>query len=147
MIRSGLALLRRNWRLMLMLALAAGWLWTDRQLADVRLTLANERLVRVQDAADANAAKLKTERNAAERVASATATYADRLANRAPIILESTKTVERYAQTDAGRVRCRDADRVRSIDMLDAALAAPATAAGSGDRAVPADAAAPAGGR
>ena len=65
MIRAGLALLGRFW----WLALAAGWLWTDRQLADVRLTLANERLVRVQDAADANAAKLKTERDAAERVA------------------------------------------------------------------------------
>jgi hypothetical protein len=147
MIRAGLALLGRNWRLILMVTLAAGWLWTDRRLADTRLTLANERLVRVQDAADADAAKLKAERDGAERVAVATATYADRLASRAPIILESTKTVERYAQTDAGRVRCRDADRVRSIDMLDAALAAPAAAAGSGDRSVPADAAASTGGR
>lgn len=147
MIRSGLALLGRNWRLILMVVLAAGWLWTDRRLADTRQTLANERLVRMQDAADADAAKLKAERDAAERVAVATATYADRLANRAPIILESTKTVERYAQTDAGRVRCRDADRVRSIDMLDAALAAPPAAAGSGNRPVPANAATAAGGR
>lgn len=147
MIRAALALLGRVWWLVPMAALAAGWLWTDRRLSDVRLTLANERLVRVQDAADADAAKLKAERDGAERVAAATATYADRLANRAPIILESTKTVEKYAQTDAGRVRCRDADRVRSIDMLDAALAAPAAAAGSGGRTVPANAAAPAGGR
>lgn len=147
MIRAGLALLGRNWQLILMVALAAGWLWTDRRLADTRLTLANERLVRVQDAADAHAAKLTAERDAAERVASATATYADRLANRAPIILESTNTVREYAQTDAGRVRCRAADRVRSIDLLDARLAAPATAASSRDRALPADATAPAGGR
>ncbi|KZE14068.1 hypothetical protein [Sphingomonas hankookensis] len=113
----------------------------------MRLTLANERTVRVQDLADAERAKLKTERDAAERIASATGTYADRLANRQPLILESTNTVREYAQTDAGRVRCRDADRVRSIDLLDARFAAPAAAADSGDRAMPADAAAPAGGR
>ncbi|MGT2515140.1 hypothetical protein ACVOMT_13730 [Sphingomonas panni] len=147
MIRTGLALLRRVWWLVPIVALAAGWWWTDRQLADVRLTLANERTVRTQDLADAEKAKLKAERDGAERVATATATYADRLANRAPIILESTNTVREYAQTDAGRVRCRDADRVRSVDLLDARLAAPATAAGSGGRTMPADAAAPAGGR
>lgn len=130
-----------------MAALAAGWLWSDRALSDVRLTLANERMVRVQDAADANAAKLTAERDAAERVATATATYADRLASRAPIILESTKTVEKYAQTDAGRVRCRDADRVRSIDLLDAALAPPAAGAGGGNGPMPANPATPAGGR
>lgn len=144
---AALALFRRVWWLLPIAALAAGWLWTDRKLADTRLTLANERIVRALDLADAEAAKLEAERDGAERVATATATYADRLANRAPIILESTNTVREYAQTDAGRVRCRDADRVRSIDLLDARLAAPATAAGSGDRAVPADAAAPAGGR
>ncbi len=142
-----LAVLRRVWWLVPMAALAAGWLWTDRKLADTRLTLANERQVRAQDLADAEAAKLKAERDGAERIATATATYADRLANRAPLILESTNTVREYAQTDAGRVRCRDADRVRSIDLLDARLAAPAPAAGSGDRGLPADAAAPAGGR
>ncbi len=144
---AALALLRRVWWLIPIVALAAGWLWTDRNLADTRLTLARERTVRAQDLADAEAAKLKAERDAANRVAVATATYADRLANRQPIILESTNTVREYAQTDAGRVRCRDADRVRSIDLLDARLAARAPAAGSGDRAVPGNAAAPAGGR
>lgn len=144
---AALALLRRVWWLVPIAALAAGWWWTDRKLADTRLTLANERQVRAQDLADAEAAKLKAERDAAERVAVATATYADRLATRQPIILESTNTVREYAQTDAGRVRCRDAERVRSIDLLDTRLAASATAAGSGDRAVPANAAAPAGGR
>ncbi|WP_288411502.1 hypothetical protein [uncultured Sphingomonas sp.] len=138
---------RRVWWLLPIAALAAGWFWTDRKLADTRLTLANERIVRAQDLADAEAARLKAERDASDRVANATATYADRLASRAPIILESTNTVREYAQTDAGRVRCRVADRVRSIDLLDAHLAAPATPAGSGDRAVPADTAAPAGGR
>lgn len=145
--KSALSLLGRVWWLVPIVALAAGWWWTDRQLADVRLTLANERIVRTQDLADAEKAKLKAERDGAERLANATAIYADRLANRAPLILESTNTVREYAQTDAGRVRCRDADRVRSVDLLDARLAAPATAAGSGDRAVPADTAAPAGGR
>lgn len=144
---AALALLRRVWWLIPIAVLAAGWLWTDRKLADTRLTLANERQVRAQDLADAEAAKLKAEREAADRLATATATYADRLANRAPIILESTNTVREYAQTDAGRVRCRDADRVRSVDLLDARLAPPAPAAGSGDRSVPADTAAPAGGR
>ncbi len=144
---AALALQRRVWWLIPIIALAAGWLWTDRKLADTRLTLANERMVRAQDLADAEKAKLKAERDAADRVAAATATFADRIATRQPIILESTNTVREYAQTDAGRVRCRDADRVRSIDLLDARLAAPAPAAGSGDRAVPADAAAPAGGR
>lgn len=141
------ALFRRVWWLVPVAALAAGWWWTDRQLADVRLTLANERTVRVQDLAEAEAAKLKAERAAADRVAAAALSYADRLANRAPIILESTKTVREYAQTDAGRVRCRAADRVHAIDLLDARLADPAAAAGRGDRAVPPDAAAPAGGR
>lgn len=145
--KSALSLLGRVWWLVPIVALAAGWWWTDRQLADVRLTLANERIVRTQDLADAEKAKLKAERDGAERLANATAIYADRLANRAPLILESTNTVREYAQTDAGRVRCRGADRVRSVDLLDARLAAPATAAGSGDRTVPADASAPAGGR
>ncbi len=144
---AALALLRRVWWLIPIVALAAGWLWTDRKLADTRLTLANERIVRAQDLADAEAAKLQAERDGAERVAAATAIYADRLANRAPIILESTNTVREYAQTDAGRVRCRDADRVRSVDLLDARLAPPAPAPGGGDRTVRADAAAPAGGR
>jgi hypothetical protein len=146
-VAAALALLRRFWWLVPIAALAAKWWWTDRQLADVRLTLANERTVRVQDLADAENAKLTAERDGAERLATATATYADRLASRAPLILESTKLVREYAQTDAGRVRCRDADRVRSIDLLDARLAAPAAAAGSGDRTVPANGAAPAGGR
>jgi hypothetical protein len=139
-----LALLRRVWWLVPIAALAAGWWWTDRQLADVRLTLANERTVWKLDVAEAEKAKLKAEREAADRVAAAAMSYADRLANRAPIILESTNTVREYAQTDAGRVRCRAADRVQAIDVLDARLAETAAAPGLRDRAVSADAAAPA---
>lgn len=142
-----LALLRRVWWLVPIAALAAGWWWTDRRLADVRLTLARERQVWTQDRAEAEQAKLKAERDAADRVAAAAMSYADRLANRAPIILESTNTVREYAQTDAGRVRCRAADRVQAIDLLDARLAETATAPGRRDRAVPADAATPASGR
>ncbi|MGN5374574.1 hypothetical protein [Sphingomonas hankookensis] len=143
--------LGRVWWLVPIVALTVGWgvdrRLSDARLADARRTLVNERQVRALDLADAERAKLTAERDAAERVASATATYADRLANRTPIILESTNTVEKYAQTDAGRVRCRDADRVRSIDMLDARLATPAAATGGGGDPVPADAPAPAGGR
>ncbi|KQM92243.1 hypothetical protein ASE70_15120 [Sphingomonas sp. Leaf22] len=142
-----LALFRRVWWLVPIAALAAGWLWTDRKLADVRVTLANERTVRAQDLADANAAKLKAERDAADHAAAAALTFADRLANRQPIILESTNTAREYAQTDAGRVRCRSADRVQAIDLLDARLADAAAAPGHRDRTVPTDAAAPASGR
>lgn len=144
---AALALFRRVWWLVPIAALAAGWWWTDRQLADVRLTLARERQVWTQDRAEAEQAKLKAERDAADRVAAAAMSYADRLANRAPIILESTNTVREYAQTDAGRVRCRAADRVQAIDLLDARLAEAAAAPGRRDRALPADAAAPASGR
>ncbi len=142
-----IALLRRVWWLVPMAALAAGWWWTDRRLADVRLTLANERQVRAQDLADAEAAKLTAERDNAQRLVGATAAYAERLAAREPLILKSTNVVREYAQTDAGRTRCRDADRVRAIDALDADLASLAQPAGGGAGAVRTDAPAPAGGR
>jgi hypothetical protein len=41
--------------------------------------------------------------------------------------------VREYAQIDAGRVRCRGADRVRSVDLLDARLAASACEIGHED--------------
>ncbi len=144
---AALALLRRVWWLIPIVALAAGWWWTSRQLADVRLTLAGERLVRVQDLADAEKAKAAAELANANRLIAAGDAYAARLAAIDPIIVRSTNMVKEYATTDAGRAVCRGADRVRAIDALDADLADDPRPASSGAGSVPADAAAPAGGR
>ena len=119
--------------------LAIALLITRATLHDVRqadeLATAN----RARDAAQATAAD-------AQRLAAAADTFAQRAAALKPIIVTSHDTVEHYAETSAGRVLCRDADRVRDIDALDATLAAPA-AAGGGAGAVPTDTAAPAAGR
>ncbi|GAA3708619.1 hypothetical protein GCM10022268_17420 [Sphingomonas cynarae] len=79
--------------------------------------------------------------------AAAAQTYADRLAARAPLIIKSTDTVREYAQTDAGRVPCRDPERVRAIDDLDAAIAADPGAAGGRAGGLHPDPAAPPAGR
>lgn len=142
-----LGLLRRVWWLVPIVALAAGWWWTSLVLADVRLTLAGERLVRVQDAADAAQAKAVAELAIANRLIAASDAYAARLASIDPIILESTKTVREYAETDAGRTVCRDADRVRAIDELNADLASDTGAASSRSGVLRADASASTGGR
>lgn len=144
---AALALLRRFWWLVPIIALATGWWWTSRQLADVRLTLAGERLVRVQDLADAERAKAAAELANANRLIAASDAYAVRLASLDPIILKSTNTVREYAKTDAGRAVCRGADRVRAIDALDAELADDPRPTGGDAGAVRSDAAAPAGGR
>ncbi len=144
---AALGLLRRVWWLVPIVALAAGWWWTSLVLADVRLTLAGERLVRVQDAADAAQAKAAAELANANRLIAASDAYAARLASIDPIILESTKTVREYAETDAGRTVCRDADRVHAIDELDADLASDTGAASSRSGVVRADASAPKSGR
>ncbi len=140
---AALALLRRVWWLVPIVALAAGWWWTSRQLADVRLTLAGERIVRVQDLADAERAKAAAELANANRLIAASDAYAVRLASLDPVILKSTNTVREYAKTDAGRAVCRGADRVRALDALDADLADDAKPAGGGAGPVRADAAAP----
>lgn len=144
---AALALLRRVWWLVPIVALAAGWWWTSRQLADVRLTLANERTVRVQDLADAERAKAAAELANANRLIAAGDAYAVRLASLDPIILKSTNTVREYAKTDAGRVECRGADRVRAIDALDAELADDPQPSVGGVGRLRTDGAAPAGGR
>ena len=83
----------------------------------------------------------------ARQQAAAIQTYAAALAARQPLIIHSKDTVTRYAQTDAGRVLCRAADRVRDIDALDADLARDPAAPSRSGGAVPTDAAASPAGR
>ena len=94
----------------------------------------------------AKAEQLRTAAEARFAVQQTTAltTFADRLANREPIILRSTDTVRTYAQTAAGRAACLPADRVRGIDALDAELfAGDPPSAGRGEEALHGDADAP----
>lgn len=77
---------------------------------------------------------------AERRVTEAQAAYADRITSIEPIIVRSTDTVTRYAQTPAGSAPCLDAERVRGIDADAAALGLyPAVPATGGDTAVHAD--------
>lgn len=87
----------------------------------------------------------RTEARNAERQISAANAYAVRIASREPLILHSTNTVREYATTDAGRVRCRAAERVRAIDALDTDIAEAAGAASGSTAGVHADPSAPAG--
>ena len=142
---TALALLRRFWWAIPIIALAAALLITRETLADRTATLTAERQAWTAEIDRAERQRAEIEKRNADRLAQATATYADRLAAREPIILRSTNTVREYAKTDAGRLRCRGADRVRAIDALDAELADPAPSTSSGAGAVRADAPAPAG--
>lgn len=144
--RVGAALLR-VWWLAPMLVLGGGWWLESRGHADTSLTLRNERIAWQGVLDDAEKARLAAELRYANRLAQAAADYAAWLAARQPIIVRSTNTVREYAQTDAGRVLCRDADRVRAIDALDAELAEAAGSAGGGAGPVRADTAAAPGGR
>lgn len=141
------ALLRRVWWLLPMGALAIALFATRATLADRTATLRAERSAWTSALDDAEKARLAAERRFATNLAQAATNYADGLAARQPIIVRSTNTVREYAQTDAGRVLCRDADRVRAIDALDAELAEAAGSAGGGAGPVRADAAAAPGGR
>lgn len=142
---TALALLRRFWWAIPIIGLAAALLITRETLADRTATLTAERQAWTAEIDRAERQRAEIEKRNADRLAQATATYADRLAAREPIILRSTNTVREYAKTDAGRLRCRGADRVRAIDALDAELADPAPSTSSGAGAVRADAPAPAG--
>ncbi|WP_374295141.1 hypothetical protein [Sphingomonas sp.] len=142
---TALALLRRFWWAIPIIGLAAALLITRETLADRTATLSAERQAWSAEIDRAERQRAEIEKRNADRLVQATGTYADRLAAREPIILRSTNTVREYATTDAGRLRCRGADRVRAIDALDAELADPAPSAGSGAGAVRGDAPAPAG--
>lgn len=120
------------------------WIWRlDSLRADYRQTLTNERAAWSAAIADGEKARLGDQARFAQQQATAAQTYAAALAARQPLIIHSKDTVTRYAQTDAGRAVCRDADRVRDIDALDADLARNSAAPGRSGGAVPADAPAP----
>lgn len=137
----------RYWYLLVIAALVAALVITRSTLADTKLTLTNEREAWTFSLGQADKLRLEQEAGHAVAIAGATQDYADRLAAREPIIIRSTNTVREYAQTDAGRVLCRDADRVRAIDALDAELASASHTATRGNGALPADAATPPGRR
>ena len=141
-----LALLRRFWPALIVLGLGVWAARLDHLRADHLQTLTNERAAWTAAITDADKARLSDEARFAQQQASAAQTYAAGLAARQPLIIHSKDTVTRYAQTDAGRALCRDADRVRDIDALDTLLARdPATSGGSPGAMSPDGAASPAG--
>lgn len=147
-VAAGLALLRRFWPAIPIVVLAAALMLTRATLADRTRTLANERTAWSAEIDRAARAKAEAEARWSAQSASAALAFADRFAEREPIIVKSTETVRTYAQTPAGRAVCLSADRLRGIDALDAALFVdnPASAGGS-SKAVPTDADPPTAGR
>jgi hypothetical protein len=132
------ALLRRFWWAVPMIGLCIV-LWITRgKLDDRTATLKAERAAWTAEIAKAEQLRTDAEKRFATQQSAALTTYADRLANREPIVLRSTDTVRTYAQTDAGRAACLPANRVLGIDALDAELFArnPASA-GGGDKVLP----------
>jgi hypothetical protein len=138
---AGFALLRRFWWAVPMVGLAVALFVTRATLADRTATLSNERAAWSAEIAKAEQLRLAAESRFATQQNTALTTFANRLADREPIILRSTDTVRTYAQTDAGRAACLPADRVLGIDALDAELFAshPGGASG-GEEAVRPDA-------
>ena len=144
----GFALLRRFWWAVPMIGLLAGLLLTRETLADRTATLKAERAAWSAEIAKAEQLRIDAEKRFAVQQTTALATFADRLANREPIILRSTDTVRNYAQTAAGRAACLPADRVLGIDALDAELfAGDPPSAGRGEETLHGNADAPAAGR
>jgi len=147
-VAAGLAFVRRFWRWVPIIGLLAGLLITRATLADRTATLKAERAAWTAEIAKAEQLRSDAEKRFAVQQTTALTTFADRLANREPIILRSTDTVRTYAQTAAGRSACLPADRVRGIDALDAELfAGDPPSASRGDEALHGNADAPTAGR
>lgn len=146
---AALALGRRFWWAIPIVGLTIALHFARVDLADKTATLDAERQTWTTEIARADKARADAEARWAKQNSDAWATYAGALANRQPLILKSTDTVREYAQSDAGRVLCRSADRVRGIDDLDASLVHPsiAGAAGGSGGSVRSDPAAPPAGR
>jgi len=134
-VAGGLALLRRFWWAVPMIGLLVALHLTRGTLADRTATLKSERAAWTAEITKAEQLRAAAEKRFAVQQNTALTTFADRLANREPIILRSTDTVRTYAQTDAGRAACLPVDRVRGIDALDAELFAgdPVSASGGGE--------------
>ena len=111
-----------------------------------RSTLALARADQATQIARLDAAAARASAANSDRVAQAVDAFAARTAALQPLIVHSTDTVTRYAETPAGRARCLDADRLRGIDALDASLRDPGTP-GGGAPAVQPDPGAPPAGR
>ncbi|TZG23968.1 hypothetical protein [Sphingomonas montanisoli] len=120
--------------------LAAALLLTRAKLTEVRLEAKVE-------AADAKLGAAQSALANERRTGAAIATYAERTAALQPLIVRSTDTVTRYAETPAGRAPCAAPDRVLGIDQLDAALWSTASPASGRGGALPAHASAAPGGR
>ena len=147
-VAGGFALLRRFWWAVPMIGLLVALHFTRGTLADRTATLKAERAAWSAEIAKAEQLRSDAEKRFAVQQTTALTTFADRLANREPIILRSTDTVRTYAQTDAGRAACLPADRVRGIDALDAELFASNPASpGGGREALHGNTGAPAAGR
>ena len=145
---AGWAILRRFWWALPMIGLLVALHFTRATLADRTATLNNERAAMSAEIAKSEQLRSDAEKRFAVQQTTALTTFADRLANREPIILRSTDTVRTYAQTAAGRAACLPADRVRGIDALDAELfAGDPPSAGRGEEALHGNADAPAAGR
>ncbi len=126
------------WLLCAALAIALGL--TRETLAGIR---ADTKLAAVE----AQLASARHDLAQAGRTNTAVSAFADKAAALKPIVVRSTKEVELYAQTPAGRAPCAAPDRVLRIDRLDQALFPAAAPAGAGARALPADTGAPPAGR
>jgi len=145
---AGFALLRRFWWAVPMIGLLVALHFTRATLADRTATLKVERAAWSAEIAKAEQLRSDAKKLFAVQQTTALTTFADRLANREPIILRSTDTVRTYAQTAASRAACLPADRVRGIDALDAELfAGDPPSAGRGEEALHGNADAPAAGR
>ncbi|MBB3691442.1 hypothetical protein [Sphingomonas sp. BK580] len=127
------ALLRRFWPALPIVGLAIAVLVMRAQLADARHHLALERSQATAAAERARRELAELETANAQREAKGNANFADRLAAQRPVIVRSTNTVRKYAQTDAGRTRCLAPDGVRSFaeDRADLFAVAPSTSGGS----------------
>jgi len=145
---AGFALLRRLWWSVPMAGLLIGLLLTRARANDLEATLKAERTAMSAEIAKAEQLRTAAETRFAIQQTTALTTFADRLANREPIILRSTDTARTYAQTPAGRAACLPADRVLGIDALDAELfAGDPHSASRGEEALHSDADAQAAGR
>jgi hypothetical protein len=138
------AQLRGFWWAVPMIGLLAGLLVTRETLADRTATLKVERAAWSAEIAKAEQLRSDAKKLFAVQQTTALTTFADRLANREPIILRSTDTVRTYAQTAAGRAACLPADRVRGDAEL---FAGDPPSAGRGEEALHGNADAPAAGR